>query len=147
VFSLACLALAALAACPAAVQGQWAVETLSTARYLLTAASVRDEVIFTGGVAGSSHFCKVDRYSAATDSRTQECLSAARSWLSAASVSWPAPSKAAFAVFAGGGLWCIGICSQHECAAPRANCSRASASIDRHVCGRNDACRLFFKRS
>ncbi len=94
-------ALAVLTAC--AAQGQWAASSLSSARYLLAATSVHDQVLFAGGLGtSSSPLCTVDRYSASTDSWTQECLSIARSWLSAASISWPAPSVAGFTLVAGG---------------------------------------------
>ncbi len=95
------MALAALNVGIAVSQGQWAARSLNTARYLLAATSVRDQVIFAGG-GSSSALCAVDRYSALTDSWTQECLSVGRSWLSAASISWPAPSTAAFSLVAGG---------------------------------------------
>lgn len=101
VFVFTYMALAALNVVIAVSQGQWAAGSLSSARYLLAATSVRDQVIFAGG-GSSSALCAVDRYSALTDSWTQECLSVGRSWLSAASVSWPAPSTAAFSLVAGG---------------------------------------------
>jgi hypothetical protein len=104
--SMACiqafLLLSFLAVASATSRGQWATSTLSDARYLLASASVNDQVLFGGGGSGSAHNCRVDRYSASNDEWMQECLSLARSWLSAASVTLPSPANAAFALFAGG---------------------------------------------
>jgi hypothetical protein len=97
-----CLAAELLSSCVVTSQGLWSSGRLSTARYLLAATSLQDQVIFAGGATGSTHNCVVDRYSASTDSWSQECLSVARSWLSAASISFSSPSSAAFALVAGG---------------------------------------------
>jgi len=104
--ALACMsvALAMLTVCQAVSQGQWSTQTLSASRYLCAATSVRDQVIFAGGSSGSIQQNRIDRYSALTDTWTQESLSIARSWLSAASLSWPAPSTSGFVMIAGGAL-------------------------------------------
>jgi len=100
----AALNLVMIAICQAVSQGQWSTQSLSDSRYLLASASLRDQIIFAGGTSGSVVQSRIDRYSASTDSWTQESLSVPRSWLSAASLSWPAPSTAAFALVAGGVL-------------------------------------------